>query len=343
MANTVKKYLIPHEENNYKPHLLRERSVIVLACLALVLFCTSLGGSYILNKTDFGAAVLPAVLVDLTNEQRLASGGKALTVNPTLELAALMKAKDMAENHYFAHTSPSGVSPWQWFTKAGYKFSYAGENLAINFSESVDVENAWIASPTHHANLISDKFDETGIATYQGIYEGRPTTFVVQLFGRQPQPRKVVDTPVATAAAKPQEVKAPVEKVAIVPEVRGENIALRQAPINPKEPAPIVVVDEPTFAVAQNINETEPVKTETQVQPIVAKYSTIAERLLVHQARYVQNIYLGLIILIYLVLIAMVIVELRTQHIKNIALAILLLCLLAALAYANSSFVLSFI
>jgi uncharacterized protein YkwD len=45
-----------------------------------------------------------------------------------------MKANDMATLSYFAHTSPSGLTPWHWFAKANYVFSYAGENLAIDFS-----------------------------------------------------------------------------------------------------------------------------------------------------------------------------------------------------------------
>jgi hypothetical protein len=339
MIKTVKKYLIPHEGNSYKPHLLRERSVVAVASLALLLFCTSLGSSYLINKTDFGAAVLPAVLVDLTNEHRIANNGKALKINPTLELAAQMKAKDMAENQYFAHTSPTGVTPWQWFTKAGYKFAYAGENLAINFTESSDVEKAWIDSPTHHANLISDKFDETGIATYQGLYQGQPTTFVVQLFGKQPQYRAPSSTILKVAPKK--EIK-PTNKVVLIPEVKGEVfVPEEQVILDRSQPAPVLVLNEPTFAVAQNINEDDSVLTP-EISGII-KYSTTTERLLINQSRNVQIIFLVLIALVYLVMISMIVVEFRTQHFKNIALAILLLCLLGALSYLNSSFVLSFV
>lgn len=341
MIKTVKKYLIPNEGNSYKPHLLRGTSVTMLFVVGFLLFCTSLGGNYLMNRTDFGAAVLPAVLVDLTNEHRIENNGKALTVSPILEKAALMKAKDMADNQYFAHTSPTGITPWQWFAKAGYKFSYAGENLAINFTESTDVEKAWIGSPTHQANLISDKFDETGIATYQGIYQGQPTTYVVQLFGRQARPRVIV-APVKVVTsdipeAKPN--KSIDSKIAIAPEVKGESISIVQAPIDPEEPAPVLVLNEPTFAVAQNLNADEP---DSKSTSSISKYSTFGQRLLVNQARYVQYIYFGFILLIYLVLLLMVVLEFRTQHIKNIALGIILLCFLGALAYINSTFVLSF-
>ena len=343
MIKHVKNYLFAHKGNNHKPHLLRERSLGALVLIGLVLFCTSLGSSYVLNKTDFGAAVVSSVLVDLTNQHRIENNGKALTINPALELAAYMKAKDMADNQYFAHTSPTGVTPWQWFSKAGYNFLYAGENLAINFSESIDVESAWIASPTHNANLISAKFDETGIATYQGIYNGRQTVFVVQLFGKKAPLGSV--SLVTKAEAKDN-------SLVIKPEVKGEstqdipkkNTSTKAPDIYKQESAPVLILDEPLFVVAQNIDIQEPQQNEDlSTLDSYPKYSTLAQRLLVNQAKNVQLAYLVIIALVYLVLIGMVIAEFKVNHIKNIALSILLLCLLSGLAYINSSFVLSFI
>lgn len=335
MIKTVKKYLVPHTDNDYKPHLLRERSMGVLFGIALVLFCTSLGSSYILTRTDFGATVLPAVLVDLTNEHRIENSEKPLSVNPTLQVAALMKAKDMAANQYFAHTSPTGVTPWQWFTKAGYRFTYAGENLAINFTESSDVEKAWIASPAHHANLISDKFTETGIATYDGMYQGRPTTFVVQLFGTQPFSATKSVTKTTSVPTTPSS-----EKVAVAtPEVKGASIAVAQEAST--EPAPVLIVNEPTFSVAKNVAEVDEGGQEETIVP--SRYATLSQRFLAHQARYVQTIYFVLILLVYIALIGMVVFEFRRVHVKNILLGMILLCGLAILAYINSGFILSFL
>ena len=49
-------------------------------------------------------------------------------------IAAQAKADDMATKGYFAHTSPDGKNSWYWFKQAGYTFTYAGENLALDFS-----------------------------------------------------------------------------------------------------------------------------------------------------------------------------------------------------------------
>jgi uncharacterized protein YkwD len=129
------------------------------------------------------AAVVSAVLVDLANTDRTSNDVAALTTNPVLVAAAQAKANDMAEKGYFAHVSPEGVDPWQWFKQAGYSFQYAGENLAVDFSDSGDVNSAWMNSPEHRANLLDQHYTEIGIATAQGMYEGHPTTFVVEEFG----------------------------------------------------------------------------------------------------------------------------------------------------------------
>jgi len=90
----------------------------------------------------------------------------------------------MAANSYFAHTSPSGVTPWDWFEKVGYQFSYAGENLAVDFSNSQDVTNAWMNSPEHRSNIMNSNFTQIGMATAQGTLNGQPATFVAEEFAR---------------------------------------------------------------------------------------------------------------------------------------------------------------
>ncbi len=89
----------------------------------------------------------------------------------------------MAENEYFAHTSPEGVTPWYWFEKVGYDYNFAGENLAVNFTEAERVDQAWMDSPSHRRNIINERFEDIGIATAEGRYRGRRAYFVVQLFG----------------------------------------------------------------------------------------------------------------------------------------------------------------
>ena len=156
-----------------------------LAIAALVAVLILVGSVPILRTSVLNSfsAIYAAVLVNLTNQNRTKSDIAELKVSPMLEKAAQMKADDMAAKGYFAHNTPEGKTPWYWFDKAGYKYTYAGENLAVNFENSEDVETAWMNSRGHFLNIMNPKFTEIGIATSTGTYKGRTAIFVVQLFG----------------------------------------------------------------------------------------------------------------------------------------------------------------
>jgi hypothetical protein len=184
MFSWLKKYFIPHKENNHRPHILRKENIrsIIFVILFLEVFTFLLPTLTHINKNGGMAAVLPSILANLTNEERQIKKLDALTINPILNKAAEMKAEDMAKNGYFAHTSPEGKTPWYWLAQVGYRYQYAGENLAINFSDSKDVTNAWMNSPTHRANIVKDKYTEVGTGIATGIYEGKETVFVAQVY-----------------------------------------------------------------------------------------------------------------------------------------------------------------
>ncbi|OGE83651.1 MAG: hypothetical protein A3B10_04310 [Candidatus Doudnabacteria bacterium RIFCSPLOWO2_01_FULL_44_21] len=118
-------------------------------------------------------------VLKLVNQDRIMRGLPKLTENPTLTLAAYAKANDMIKANYFAHSSPAGVDPWYWLSVLGYEFTYAGENLATGFNSASDLENNWMASPTHRANILSPFYQEVGLAI---IYKNN-TNLVVQFFG----------------------------------------------------------------------------------------------------------------------------------------------------------------
>ncbi|MBI5470140.1 CAP domain-containing protein [Candidatus Kaiserbacteria bacterium] len=153
-----------------------------VAALTIVIFVATSLDKYLIGTAQY-ASVMAAVLVDMANNDRNVNNVSTLTLNPLLVAAAQAKANDMAAKSYFAHISPEGVDPWHWFEEAGYRYKYAGENLAVDFSDSTDVNNAWMNSRTHRENILDPHFTEIGIAVAQGFYEGRSTTFVVQEFG----------------------------------------------------------------------------------------------------------------------------------------------------------------
>lgn len=183
LIQRLKRYLIPHRHNRYKPGIFSRQSVGALVlCLLLIEGIYLFQVHVVLKNEGFLAAVLPAALTSLTNADRSAQGLSSLTEDPLLAAAAQAKANDMAAKGYFAHISPDGTTPWFWLESVKYPYSYAGENLAVDFLDSKDVETAWMNSPMHRANILKAQYTRIGIGIAQGTYQGRQTTFVVQFF-----------------------------------------------------------------------------------------------------------------------------------------------------------------
>lgn len=196
----LKHTFIPHEENNHKPHFFHEHVILSMFIGTILLLLLSFTSYIVIRTTTFGSSVISSVLIDLTNQTRKNNGLSPLLYNKQLSDAAKMKGQDMALREYFAHFAPDGTSPWHWFNKAGYKFLFAGENLAINFRSSQAVEKAWMDSPKHRDNILDPRYEEIGIATVPGTVNNKLVVFVVQLFGKpasenNPTSLKTLSTP----------------------------------------------------------------------------------------------------------------------------------------------------
>lgn len=229
MRRLAKKYVVPHRGNEFRPYLLRATGLLILFVFIIGALFASNTYRVFLKGSDLIANVLPAVLIDLANANRSAYELGGLTLNLDLQETARLKAEDMATKGYFAHDSPLGISPWHWFDAAGYTFVYAGENLAINFDDSDAVSAAWMNSPSHRANILNDRFTEVGIATARGMYEGRETLFVVEMFGRPAPIRKALPVQIEAEPKDRPPVATPTEKTeeasraaAVPPRVLGE-------------------------------------------------------------------------------------------------------------------------
>ncbi|MDP4009239.1 MAG: CAP domain-containing protein [bacterium] len=180
----VKDHIFPHGGNNHVPRIFHKKIVgYVLAGIMGVEVIFLVSALFLLPGSGFLASFAPEALMRLANIERQDREVPTLRVNSLLEQAAKLKAQDMAERGYFAHNTPEGKPPWIWLQKTGYKFIYAGENLAVNFIDAQDVNSAWMDSPTHRSNILNRHYQEIGIATAIGEYKGREAIFVVQFFG----------------------------------------------------------------------------------------------------------------------------------------------------------------
>ncbi|MDD9271214.1 CAP domain-containing protein [Paenibacillus sp. GCM10023248] len=109
-------------------------------------------------------------VVTLVNKERAKAGLGALTSDTALTGMALDKAKDMYNNGYFDHTSPTYGSPFDMMSSYGIRYSYAGENIAKGQQTPEAVMTAWMNSTGHRQNILSPNFNKIGVAYYNGVW-----------------------------------------------------------------------------------------------------------------------------------------------------------------------------
>jgi|GEM_PF-6728680 len=123
----------------------------------------------------------PAGVISWTNHYRSQHQLGLLASDSTLTKAAQNRLQDMVANNYFAHVSPSGVTPFQVAQAAGFTGRSFGENIAMGpFSSAEELVDAWMNSPGHKANILTSGFTHIGVAIGKNS-EG--SWIAVQLFG----------------------------------------------------------------------------------------------------------------------------------------------------------------
>ena len=174
---------VPHNANDYQPHLIRRYGLLVIL---LVIVGAQLGYNVGQTGSVLGenANVSMETLLSETNKSRQESNLPGLKLNQKLNQAAYLKVTDMFDKQYWSHNAPDGTKPWRWLIDAGYGYTKAGENLARNFYTAEAVNAAWMDSTDHRKNILEPDYTEVGFAIASGTLEGRPTTIVVALYGR---------------------------------------------------------------------------------------------------------------------------------------------------------------
>jgi len=140
-------------------------------------------------------ALIQAAVLCLINTERAQHGEAPLARNRQLEEAAEGHSRELIADNYFAHVSPSGVTPVARIRETGYipstQVGYViGENLAwgtYNLATPQAIVSAWINSPEHLANILEAQYSETGIgiapAVPSSLAPGSPGATYAQEFG----------------------------------------------------------------------------------------------------------------------------------------------------------------
>ncbi|USN96387.1 MAG: hypothetical protein H6797_04910 [Candidatus Nomurabacteria bacterium] len=203
MKHHVKMAVVPHKGNQFRPHMVRWYGLtVLLVVVTFSLFSSNLSASG--SILGVKAPITPVGLLNDTNNQRHQYNEPGLSYSTTLSKAAFLKAQNMFNEQYWAHVAPDGTTPWHWFAKVGYNYAFAGENLAKNFASADAAIAAWMASPEHRSNILSQNYTDVGFAVVDGRLDGKATTLIVALYGEP------ADAPQVAGAATTGNTNAPI-------------------------------------------------------------------------------------------------------------------------------------
>jgi uncharacterized protein YkwD len=142
-------------------------------------FGSGAGGLWIVLAEPFttpaigDATAVSQLVLALTNQARAhgqTCGAQSfppappLSLAPALTRAALAHSQDMATHEFFSHTGSDGSTPGLRVTRAGYRWSMVGENVASGVRTPQEAVAGWLASPHHCANIMTAGFRQMGVA-----------------------------------------------------------------------------------------------------------------------------------------------------------------------------------
>lgn len=129
------------------------------------------------GNTDTSNKTYTQQVVDLVNTERAKEGLAPLTIDPSVEKAATVRANEIQSK--FDHTRPDGSSFSSALKEQGVNYRGAGENIAWGQKTPEEVVTAWMNSAGHRANIMNKSYTHIGVGNTQN---GSGTQYWVQLF-----------------------------------------------------------------------------------------------------------------------------------------------------------------
>ena len=144
---------------------------VFAACLCALIFLSGAGPSIGAGSSrptyppaQISAVDAPTAVGGQLNVQRVAAGRPPLRQSETLNRVAKKHARDMSRRGYFSHTSPNGRQVSHRLKSGGYRYCWAGENIAQGQGDAEAVIRAWMKSPVHKKIMLHRKPTQYGIA-----------------------------------------------------------------------------------------------------------------------------------------------------------------------------------
>ncbi|RWZ60721.1 hypothetical protein EQV77_05350 [Halobacillus fulvus] len=107
-------------------------------------------------------------ILSMTNRIRNRHDVAPLESHEGAAQVAFLHSQDMDANNYFSHYSPEGKGVMERLE--GIDYQQAGENIAAQYVDAVDVVHGWLNSEGHRESLLNETFTHVGIGVHQRYY-----------------------------------------------------------------------------------------------------------------------------------------------------------------------------
>jgi uncharacterized protein YkwD len=107
---------------------------------------------------------------DLSNIIRKRFNLKRLDWHNKVSQVAFGHSKDMSINEYFAHESPTHGDLGDRLAAGNVMYSFAGENIASNYVDSLSAVEGWLNSEGHRKALLHKDYTHLGVGVYEKYY-----------------------------------------------------------------------------------------------------------------------------------------------------------------------------
>ena len=109
-------------------------------------------------------------IFDITNVFRERMGLEKLEWSEDAAEVAFGHSKDMFNEGYFSHESPSFGDLGDRLKSGSVKYTMAGENIAAKYVDGIAAFEGWLNSKGHREALLNAEFTHLGVGVYQKYY-----------------------------------------------------------------------------------------------------------------------------------------------------------------------------
>jgi hypothetical protein len=136
--------------------------------MAVLLAALVPGGALAAGPTDDQLRDAEELVLTRINEERAAVDLRPMRMDGRIRRVAQARSGDMVARHYFDHTDPDGLKPWDHLNAAGIDWWGAGEIIALNSVSPIrdaarKAVDQWMHSSGHHDLMMSTTFNYAGV------------------------------------------------------------------------------------------------------------------------------------------------------------------------------------